>query len=106
MTRTINGKREVLSFKLQGNQAVLAEWGHEYVRSLAGDIGQEFRERRLQEPPKPCDDLIRLVDVIVPFFFKHNAEPEAIDLLMEVRAAAVLAQGCAPAPSLARRVGS
>lgn len=87
MTRTINGKREVLSFKLQGHRTQLADWGHEYVRSLAGDIGQEFSDRSVAEPPKPCDDLIALVDVIVPFHFKHNAEPEAIDLLMEVRCA-------------------
>lgn len=30
------------------------------------------------------DDLMTLVDVIVPFHMKHNAEPEAVDLLIEV----------------------
>lgn len=40
MTRTANGKRELLKYKMEGNRKVLAEWGHEYVRSLAGEIGQ------------------------------------------------------------------
>ena len=30
---------ELLRFKLLGNREDLASWGHEYVRSLAGEIG-------------------------------------------------------------------
>jgi len=30
---------ESLRFKLLGNRTDLASWGHEYVRSLAGEIG-------------------------------------------------------------------
>ena len=40
MTRTINGKRELLRYKMLGDRKVLAEWGHEFVRSLAGEIGE------------------------------------------------------------------
>lgn len=31
------------------------------------------------------DDLNRLVDEIVPFHIQHNAEPEAVDILIEVQ---------------------
>jgi hypothetical protein len=36
------------------------------------------------EDSKPFDDLMKLVDVIIPEFINHNEEPEAVDLLMEV----------------------
>ena len=36
------------------------------------------------EKSESLDDILGLVDVIVPFFMKHNEEPEAVDLLMEV----------------------
>ena len=91
MTRTVNGKREMLKFKMQGTRTELSEWGHEYVRSLAGEIGQEYHDRQVADPPKDCGDLLELVHVIVPFHFKHNAEPEAIDLLMETEQVGTLA---------------
>jgi hypothetical protein len=39
----------------------------------------------LQIEEQPVDDLMDLVKQIVPFHVKHNAEPEAVDLLMEVQ---------------------
>lgn len=74
--------RESLKYRLQGTAGDLGTWGHEYVRNLAGEIGQEYYERELQT--EPVDDLLDLVKQIVPFHIKHNAEPEAVDLLMEV----------------------
>lgn len=38
----------------------------------------------LQSDDASVDDLMDLVKQIVPFHVKHNAEPEAVDLLMEV----------------------
>lgn len=52
-------------------------------RHLAGEIGSEWAERI--EADKPTDDLLALVHQIVPFHMAHNAEPEAVDLLLEVR---------------------
>ena len=40
MTMAPEGSREMLHFKLQGNSTELGLWGHEYVRSLTGEIGQ------------------------------------------------------------------
>jgi 26S proteasome regulatory subunit N1 len=66
----------------------LGSWGHEFVRSLAGEIGQEFNARVLggADPAQdePFKDLLGMVDIIVPFHVTHNAEAEAVDLLIEV----------------------
>lgn len=68
----------------------LNSWGHEFVRSLAGEIGQEYNQRILElgadpESDEPFADLIKMVHVIVPFHLTHNAEAEAVDLLIEVQ---------------------
>lgn len=85
MTMAEEGTRESLHYKLEGDTTDLGSWGHEYVRSLAGEIGQEYAERTTSEPPRGVDDLMAMVDVIVPFHVDHNAEAEAVDLLMEVQ---------------------
>lgn len=84
MTMSPDGKRESLNFKLQGETEALGAWGHEFVRNLAGEIGAEFNERTTAEPRGDVTDLLKLVRDIVPYHMKHNAEPEACDLLMEV----------------------
>jgi 26S proteasome regulatory subunit N1 len=73
----------------------LGSWGHEFVRSLAGDIGQEYNARIVDGTADPDDDtafqdLLDMVDVIVPFHISHNAEAEAIDLLIEVQRLKIL----------------
>lgn len=88
MTMASPGSRESLKFKLQGTQVNVASWGHEYVRSLAGEISEEYNQRMIEAPADEemmDDDLMVLVDDILPFQMKHNAEAEAVDLLVEVR---------------------
>jgi len=105
MTLGKHDERESLKFKLKGtrdyetlaklgdNAAAadnnLGSWGHEFVRSLAGEIGQEYNARVIAgadpEEDEPFQDLLGMVDVIVPFNVSHNAEAEAIDLLIEVQ---------------------
>eukprot|EP00250_Pteridium_aquilinum_P033849 c6479_g1_i1 orf=630-3299(-) len=82
LTMSEEGERESLKFRLLGSVEDIGSWGHEYVRNLAGEIGVEFQNRQMED--KPVDDLMELVKQIVPFHVKHNAEPEAVDLLMEV----------------------
>ena len=98
--------RESLKFKLMGakDYDVLAEtggesksasddnlgsWGHEFVRSLAGEIGQEYNQRVIDgadpDSDEAFEDLLKFVHVIVPFHLTHNAEAEAVDLLIEVQ---------------------
>lgn len=105
LNSTITDERESLNFKLKGtkdyetlakmgdNTAAadnnLGSWGHEFVRSLAGEIGQEYNARVIAgadpDDDAPFADLLGMVDIIVPFNVEHNAEAEAIDLLIEVQ---------------------
>uniref|UniRef100_A0A6T6B035 26S proteasome non-ATPase regulatory subunit 2 homolog n=1 Tax=Compsopogon caeruleus TaxID=31354 RepID=A0A6T6B035_9RHOD len=95
MTMAEEGTRESLKFKLMGTKEAPHLWGHEYVRSLCGEIGQEFIARTV-EPMENTEggmadesdtaDLSALVDEIVPFLISNNAESEACDLLMDVEA--------------------
>ena len=52
-------------------QEDVASWGHEYIRSLSGEIGEEYHARR--EKGEDVDDLLGLVAQIVPFHMTHNA---------------------------------
>ncbi|XP_062116223.1 26S proteasome non-ATPase regulatory subunit 2 homolog A-like [Humulus lupulus] len=54
-----------------------------HARNLAGEISQEYAKRQTDE--EAIDDLMELVQQIVAFHMKHNAEPEAVDLLLEVK---------------------
>ena len=98
-------ERESLNFKLKGTKDYdllvalgdsesasddnLGSWGHEFVRSLAGEIGQEYGARVIAgadpDDDGPFADLLGMVDVVVPFNVSHNAEAEAVDLLIEVQ---------------------
>ncbi|CAJ1978894.1 unnamed protein product [Sphenostylis stenocarpa] len=82
LTMSAEGERESLKYRLLGSEGDIGSWGHEYVRNLAGEIAQEYTKRQGEEVP--IDDLMQLVQQIVAFHMKHNAEPEAVDLLMEV----------------------
>jgi len=87
MTMGKPGERESLKYKLLGNRKDLGAWGHEFLRSLAGEIGQEYSERVVNADDGSPDvaDLMELVDDIVPYHLEHNAEAEAVDLLVEVQ---------------------
>lgn len=88
MTMATPGSRESLKYKLKGTLTNISSWGHEYVRSLAGEISEEYNKRSLEAPAEDdvdVDDLIQLVDDVVPFQMQHNAEAEAVDLLVEVQ---------------------
>ncbi|KAL6570700.1 26S proteasome non-ATPase regulatory subunit 2 A [Orobanche gracilis] len=82
LTMSPEGERESLKYRLLGSEGDIGSWGHEYVRNLAGEIAQEYAKRQSEETS--FDDLMDLVVQIVAFHMKHNAEPEAVDLLMEV----------------------
>jgi len=83
MTNDSTVARDTLNFKLQGTKENVSFWGHEYLRHLASEISEEYAER--VDNQKPVDDILVLVDQIVPHNVEHNAEAEACDLLMEVR---------------------
>eukprot|EP00607_Mallomonas_marina_P002396 CAMPEP_0182428130 /NCGR_PEP_ID=MMETSP1167-20130531/21042_1 /TAXON_ID=2988 /ORGANISM="Mallomonas Sp, Strain CCMP3275" /LENGTH=899 /DNA_ID=CAMNT_0024610823 /DNA_START=123 /DNA_END=2822 /DNA_ORIENTATION=+ len=87
MAMAPQGSRECLQFRLEGSGTELSSWGHEYVRSLAGEISTEYNARceKGTQGEVQDDDLLKLVEAIVPFQMQHNAEAEAVDLLIEVQ---------------------
>ncbi|KAK9676855.1 hypothetical protein RND81_11G105600 [Saponaria officinalis] len=82
LTMAAEDERESLKYRLLGSDGDIGSWGHEYVRNLAGEIGHEYAKRLNDE--QSAEDLAELVHEIVAFHMKHNAEPEAVDLLIEV----------------------
>jgi 26S proteasome regulatory subunit N1 len=99
MTMATPGTRESLSYKLRGDPTDLGSWGHEFVRSLAGEIGQEYNARSIKAAEDGLgqeaelagmQDILSLVKVIVPFHLTHRAEAEAVDLLIEVQQLKIL----------------
>lgn len=84
MTSGPEGSRDCLRHKLLAGTTDVSLWGHEYIRHLAGEIGDEYDERLAADPPASVDDLMALVSEIIPWDMSHNAEPEAVDLALEV----------------------
>ena len=82
MVASVEGSNESLKYCLEGSRRNLIDWGHEYLRSLAGEIGQLYNQRL--EAQADVADLLFLVDIVIPIFMKNHEEPEAVDLLMEV----------------------
>ncbi|KTW32511.1 proteasome regulatory particle base subunit RPN1 [Pneumocystis jirovecii RU7] len=84
MTYAKEGKRESLKYCLLGKKTNLDLWGHEYMRHLSAEIGEEYSIRI--ENDASTNDLMELALRIVPFFLSHNAEADAVDLLLELEA--------------------
>lgn len=90
---------ESLMFRLQGSQPNdVGMWGHEYVRNLASEVGIEYKRRQERdgEAKTSIADLQGVLRGIVSFHMQHNAEPEAIDLLMEVDAIDMITEYVTP----------
>lgn len=82
MTQGDEDRLDTLEYRLLAPSQDLGSWGHEYVRHLALEIGQEFRKRAADEAK--VDDIVALTRVLVPYFLTHNAEADAVDLLSEL----------------------
>ena len=79
---TPNTTDTTLQWVLLGSKQNLTSWGQEFIRTLCGDIANEYMNRLDQE--RSFEDLLDLVQVIVPFLIELHSENEAIDLLLEV----------------------
>ena len=93
----------LLSASLRPSSSPLSDpgtWGHEYVRHIAAELGEEYTVREgdtleqqegannSAEPdvklPGTIEDLRGLAKQCARFFLDHNAEPDAVDLLEEL----------------------
>ncbi|OJJ81276.1 proteasome regulatory particle base subunit RPN1 [Aspergillus glaucus CBS 516.65] len=82
MTYGDEEKLETIKYRLLAKSEDLASWGHEYIRHLALEIGQEHQDRLNNE--KDTKDLVDLALSLVPYFLSHNAEADAVDLMSEL----------------------
>jgi 26S proteasome regulatory subunit N1 len=92
----------LLSASLRPSDSPLSDpgtWGHEYVRHLAAELGEEFTAREEESLPQSMnfaggrtkdttpgtiDDLRDLARQCAKFLLSHNAEPDAVDLFEEM----------------------
>ncbi|KAF9050814.1 26S proteasome regulatory complex, non-ATPase subcomplex, Rpn1 subunit [Hymenopellis radicata] len=88
----------LLSASLRPADSPLADpgtWGHEYVRHLAAELGEEFvaqEQGELEDKPDEkkvtpigtIEELRSLGKQCATFLLAHNAEPDAVDLLEEL----------------------
>lgn len=82
MTFSDEERLDCLKYRLQAPSTDLGSWGHEYMRHLALEIGREFQTRLNDE--KSTDDITELALTLVPFFLKHNADADAVDILSDL----------------------
>ncbi|KAH3904499.1 26S proteasome regulatory subunit RPN1 [Parastagonospora nodorum] len=82
MTYSDEERLDCLKYRLQAPSTDLGSWGHEYMRHLALEIGREYQNRLNED--KSTDDITDLASNLVPFFLKHNAEADAVDILSEL----------------------
>ena len=142
MTYSDNGQRDTLHYRLTtGSKETPGDWGNEYVRHLAAEIGEEYSlvingaaglepeqesvkptptsadamavddsekvvtggalaipaattaQQKVTRPLKTRDQLLGLALELVPFFLAHNAEADAVDLLLELESIESLDKG-------------
>ena len=92
MTYAEEGQRESLRYRFIGStEEDIGSWGHEYVRHLSAEIMQEY-EARAEKEDASTDDLLKLALEVVPFLLKHNADADAVDLLLELESIEELPQ--------------
>lgn len=112
MTYSDTGKRDTLYYRLiSGTSEGPGTWGHEYVRHLAAELGEEYvslvetpeeeANGSAEKPEVEGEDKARHYTVeqlrglgleLVDFFLKHNAEVDAVDLLLELESTQVLTE--------------
>lgn len=76
MTYSDTEPRGTLRYRLLfTSQTDPGEWGYEYVRHLAAELGSEYQIR--QKDGKESDGLRELAMECATFFLGHNAEADA-----------------------------
>ncbi|KAG5420653.1 RPN1 [Candida metapsilosis] len=83
MTYSNEDKKESVKYRLLSNTDTIQDWGHEYLRHLALEIGESYQEN-LGVDEDLVSKLTQLALKIVPYFLHHNAEADAVDLLSEI----------------------
>ncbi|CAJ0574536.1 unnamed protein product, partial [Mesorhabditis spiculigera] len=84
---TSDDKNDCLKYRMIGSQTPIGDWGHEYVRHLAMELVDEWKNGVTpdgEDAKTRRQPLEKMAREIVQHHMKHNAEVEACDLLIEV----------------------
>jgi 26S proteasome regulatory subunit N1 len=92
MTYSDDETLDSLKYRLMAPTPNPTDWGHEYVRHLASEIGIAYGKRSQSEDEKEQDttELLDLAKQLMPFLLSHNAEADAVDLLSELDSISLL----------------
>ncbi len=85
----------MLASSMSSNVTEIGSWGHEYIRHLAAELGEEYKLRlegdgegeegaAEEKLDVSVDELRSLAMECSKFLLGHNAEPDAVDLLDEL----------------------
>ncbi|ETN78502.1 Proteasome/cyclosome repeat protein [Necator americanus] len=79
-------KSDCINFRMKGMHEPIGDWGHEYVRHLAMEMSEEWKQASdgSEKSKARRNELLVLARDIVTHNMKHNAEVEACDLLIEI----------------------
>ncbi|XP_034252046.1 26S proteasome non-ATPase regulatory subunit 2 [Thrips palmi] len=91
LAMTMSDGRDCLKYRLLGTKNEIANWGHEYVRHLSGEIAAEWADLPVGDA-QARKNLVDLAGEIIPYNMAHNAEADACDLLMEIERLDLLQQ--------------
>ncbi|KIO15940.1 hypothetical protein M407DRAFT_199777, partial [Tulasnella calospora MUT 4182] len=94
MTYSDTQPRGTLRYRLLSQEASSTPsdpglWGHEYIRHLAAELGEEYSLR--VEKSQDISTLRALALECATFLIHHNAEADAVDLLEELECVAKIA---------------
>ena len=85
MTYSDEDRLDSLKYRFLAPSKDLGAWGHEYMRHLALELGTEHSKWVSKEEERSeRGQMEELLNQLVPFFLKHNAEADAVDVLTEV----------------------
>ncbi len=93
----------MLASSMSSNVTEIGSWGHEYIRHLAAELGEEYKLRLEgdgegeegadeEKLDVSVDELRSLAMECSKFLLGHNAEPDAVDLLDELEIGERLAE--------------
>jgi 26S proteasome regulatory subunit N1 len=85
---------EALEFALKGTKSGITSWGHEYLRTLSGEISTFYKKKAESGNEPDLKEVQFLIDEIIPYNMHHNAEPEAVDLCLEINRINLLIDVC------------
>ena len=69
MVASEEGSNDALKYCLEGSRKNLVDWGHEYLRSIAGEIGQVYT-KRVEENV----EIVTIMKHAIPARLNHRLE--------------------------------